>query len=299
MYSKIRDVFDPSIRDTVYFSEKPHATGTIKNYSFPFCRPQVVTKEELDQLSFRHLIMTHGGFAPGGGLLPVKIMTNVELTDELKAALKHYLSLTTEQEPDAAKKAAASPALRARVLTEAIMNARKAFRAAPRKPIMKNLEATKKKLPLPDWKTPLTSEELRQKDVIVFDGVCNLCNGAMQFVDRWADDKVHMAWMQNSRTLAYLDEFGIDKEDISKSFAFIEKGTVHRGSTAACKIMGRMEYPFPQIGSVAILIPAFLRDAVYAFVARNRYLMFGKTDACKRPARSLMRRFIHKPGTTD
>merc|ERR1719384_1279463 len=135
--------------------------------------------------------MTHGGFGANGELLPVKIMTNVELTDELKAALKHYLSLTTEQEPDAAKKAAASPALRARILTEAIMEARAAFRAAPRKPIMKNLEA-KKKLPLPDWKTPLTSEELRQKDIIVFDGVCNLCNGAMQFVDHWADDKVHM-----------------------------------------------------------------------------------------------------------
>merc|ERR1712176_556039 len=66
MYSKIRDVFDRTIRDTVYFSEKEHATGTLKNYSFPFCRPQVVTREELDHLSFRHLIMRHGGLEAAG-----------------------------------------------------------------------------------------------------------------------------------------------------------------------------------------------------------------------------------------
>merc|ERR1719150_2922853 len=151
------------------------------------------------------------------------------------------------------------------------MQARKAFRAAPRRtPVPTKPEKTAEPPLSSLWTRDFSSQELREMEVIVFDGVCNLCNGAMQFVDRMADKSVRLAWMQNPRTLEYLDEFGIDKEDINKSFAFIQKGTVYRGSTAACQIMKKMEFPFPAIGSVAILVPAFFRDAVYAFVARNR-----------------------------
>lgn len=61
MFSDFKDLFDPSARKWIWFTDKPHATGTLKNYCFPFSRPPVVTVEELDKLPFRYLLFGHGG----------------------------------------------------------------------------------------------------------------------------------------------------------------------------------------------------------------------------------------------
>merc|ERR1712176_1517711 len=148
-------------------------------------------------------------------------MTNVVLTPELKQALATYRSLTTEECDESRKKSSASPMMRARRVTEAIMDARKAFHAAPRR--TKAPYGVKKQISLPNWDKELSNDELRKMEVLVFDGVCNLCNGAMQFMDKWATPEVRLAWMQDPLTLRYLAEYGIDKEIISKSFAFIVK----------------------------------------------------------------------------
>jgi hypothetical protein len=147
MYSDLKDLFNPALRATLYFSEKPHATGTLKNYCFPFCRPQVVKKEELAELPFKYMYMRHGG----KGEAP-EIVANVMITEDLDFALEAYRRLTSEQAPrEAAEAAAAGSAQRVRDLTKALETARAAFQAAPR--------TTAEKKALDNLSTPLLSED--------------------------------------------------------------------------------------------------------------------------------------------
>lgn len=128
MYSDTKDLFDPNLRATVYFTDKPHATGTLKNYCFPFCRPMTVTREELPKLGFKYLALRHGG--PNGE--EPEVMTNVTVTRELQAALDVYRRMTTAAEQsERAAAAAEGDARRARKLTAALDAARAAFHAAP------------------------------------------------------------------------------------------------------------------------------------------------------------------------
>merc|ERR1711871_531302 len=101
MYCDVKDLHDPRLRATLYVSDKPHATGTLKNYCFPPSRPQVVQADELGALDFKHLIMRHGGGQP------VEVLTNTTMTAGLTDAL-------------------------ARMLIIALDGVRAAFRAAPR-----------------------------------------------------------------------------------------------------------------------------------------------------------------------
>ena len=129
MYSDLKNLHDPSLRATVYMTEKPHKTGTLKNYCFPFCRPKVVRKDELDALPFKYLAMRHGGGED------VEVMTNVEAGPgtKLAAALENYRGLTSAEPAAARAEAARHPARRARALTVALDEARRAFREAPRR----------------------------------------------------------------------------------------------------------------------------------------------------------------------
>merc|ERR1719492_221312 len=59
MFSEPKNLWDPDTNKSWYLTDKPHDSGTLKNYCFPFCRPQVVTAEELDELPFKYLLITN------------------------------------------------------------------------------------------------------------------------------------------------------------------------------------------------------------------------------------------------
>jgi len=96
MFKHLKDLFDPSVRKWFWLSAKPHATGTLKNYCFPFCRPQTVLVEELDQLPFRYLLYGHGG--SGGEVLHC----NFEVSDELHDLLGGMRDGCCRQDSEAA-----------------------------------------------------------------------------------------------------------------------------------------------------------------------------------------------------
>ena len=81
MFSDLKDLNDPRNRKWFWLSDKPHATGTLKNYCFPFCRPQVVLPSELPSLGFKYVLFGHGGTDPD------MLHSNVKLTRELRAVL--------------------------------------------------------------------------------------------------------------------------------------------------------------------------------------------------------------------
>ncbi|MEY4935135.1 MAG: hypothetical protein RIS64_1494 [Bacteroidota bacterium] len=127
--------------------------------------------------------------------------------------------------------------------------------------------------------------------IILFDGVCNLCDGVVQFVlkkDKKA--RFRFAALQSERGTALLKQFGLSTTNYN-SFVLIESGRVYQKSTAALQVL-------KGLGGVWMLLYAFMivprpiRDAIYDRVARNRYRFFGKKDECMLPTAEIRARFL-------
>mmetsp|Transcript_50743 Transcript_50743/g.157137 ORF Transcript_50743/g.157137 Transcript_50743/m.157137 type:complete len:318 (+) Transcript_50743:901-1854(+) len=81
MFKSLNDLFDPAARKWLWLSDKPHTTGTLKNYCFPFCRRQCVQADELDRLPFKYLLLGHNG--PSEEALYANFVVPDELRDLL------------------------------------------------------------------------------------------------------------------------------------------------------------------------------------------------------------------------
>jgi predicted DCC family thiol-disulfide oxidoreductase YuxK len=130
-----------------------------------------------------------------------------------------------------------------------------------------------------------------QQAIILFDGVCNLCNGFVQFVIKHGKgDYFSFAALQSE--FAHQQFNNLDyKADGIASVVLIENSKVYSESTAALRILKKMKGLYPLLYAF-IIVPPFIRDAVYRWVARNRYKWFGKTDSCMIPTPELKSRFL-------
>lgn len=133
-------------------------------------------------------------------------------------------------------------------------------------------------------------EELNHP-VILFDGVCNLCNASVQFIIKHDKKSVF-------RFTSLQSEFGkriIEKHDLATknidSVMLLENNAVQLKSTAALQIAKRLGGIYSAL-YVFIIIPKFMRDSIYDFVARNRYHWFGKQESCMIPKPELKKLFI-------
>lgn len=128
-------------------------------------------------------------------------------------------------------------------------------------------------------------------NLLLFDGVCNLCNGVVQFVIRHdTAGRFRFAALQSEAGQALLQQFGLPTTQFD-SFVYVKDGQFYTESTAALRVARDMG------GAVSLLwglmiVPRFIRDAVYRLVARNRYRIFGKQDACMIPTPELKSRFL-------
>jgi len=127
--------------------------------------------------------------------------------------------------------------------------------------------------------------------VIFFDGVCNLCNGAVQFVITHDKEKYFkFSALQSDFAKATLAELTL-KVKKGDSFVLVENGKVFEQSTAALRVAKKLGGLWPLL-YIFIVIPPFIRNAVYRFVARNRYKWFGKQETCWIPTPDLKNRFL-------
>lgn len=125
--------------------------------------------------------------------------------------------------------------------------------------------------------------------VILFDGVCNLCNSSVQWIIRRdSRARFRFASLQSdyARNLPLLQ--GMLLPD---SLVLIVGEKVYVKSAAALRIAGLLGFPWLLLKS-GLIIPRFIRDAVYDFIARNRYRWFGKQEFCMMPSPELKSRFI-------
>ena len=127
--------------------------------------------------------------------------------------------------------------------------------------------------------------------IILFDGVCNLCNSSVQFIIRHdPDEQFKFAALQSPFGQEQLRKFEIP-QDALNSVILMRDGVAFQRSDAALEIardfngMWRGLYYFK-------IIPRFLRDWIYDRIAKNRYSLFGKRDECMIPTPELKARFI-------
>ena len=127
--------------------------------------------------------------------------------------------------------------------------------------------------------------------VVLFDGVCNLCNGAVNFIiDRDPDGYFRFAPLQSDVAEQLLA--GTDAADAPlDTIVLVEDGAAYVRSTAALRIARRLSGLWPLL-SAFLVVPRPLRDAVYDWIAANRYRWFGRREQCRVPTPGLKDRFL-------
>ena len=127
--------------------------------------------------------------------------------------------------------------------------------------------------------------------MILFDGVCNLCNGAVQFVIK-RDKKKYFSFasLQSGEGQKLSVQYGLPVNDFN-SFILVENGKAYTRSTGALRVIKKLKGLWPLLYGFMI-VPGFIRNAVYDWIARNRYKWFGKKDECMIPTPELKARFL-------
>lgn len=130
-----------------------------------------------------------------------------------------------------------------------------------------------------------------QPAVVLFDGVCNLCNGAVNFViDRDPKKKFVFASLQSASAQELLEKFQLPLADF-KSIVLIKQGVVFDRSNAVLEIAHDLGYGWKLLYAFKI-IPKFIRDGLYQLIAKYRYRLFGKRDQCRVPTKDMLSRFL-------
>lgn len=130
-----------------------------------------------------------------------------------------------------------------------------------------------------------------ENPIVLFDGVCNLCNGAVLFIiKRDHKNKFRFASLQSSTGMGYLRLYSINEPDLY-SVILIKSGNIYDRSDAVLEISRDLSGLWPILYWLKV-IPAFIRNAVYKLVAKNRYRFFGRKDQCMLPTPELKARFL-------
>ncbi|KJD33002.1 thiol-disulfide oxidoreductase [Tamlana nanhaiensis] len=131
------------------------------------------------------------------------------------------------------------------------------------------------------------------KKLILFDGVCNLCDSSVQYIIKHdKNDVFRFAALQSDLGKQIINQFNIDTQKTDSILLYTpNKGIVYK-STAALKIAFYLGFP-NHLMAIFLIVPAFIRNWVYDFIAKNRYKWYGKKEACMIPTPELKNKFLN------
>ncbi|MDP5061420.1 MAG: DUF393 domain-containing protein [Maribacter sp.] len=130
------------------------------------------------------------------------------------------------------------------------------------------------------------------KKIILFDGVCNLCNNSVQFaIKRDKNDVFRYAAIQSETGKKLLNERNIDTNEVD-SIILIEPNIAYYTKSTAALEIGKDLKGLNTISTILLWLPESFRNIVYDFVAANRYKWYGKKEACMIPTEELKSKFI-------
>jgi predicted DCC family thiol-disulfide oxidoreductase YuxK len=127
--------------------------------------------------------------------------------------------------------------------------------------------------------------------VILFDGVCNLCTASVQYVIKHDPKRTfRFASLQSDFGRKILADFNLPSNDLN-SFVLLSGNKIYDRSTAALNIAKKLKGAV-NVLYIFIIVPKFIRDFVYSFIAKHRYKWFGRKQACWLPVPELTELFI-------
>lgn len=132
----------------------------------------------------------------------------------------------------------------------------------------------------------------KDKKLILFDGVCNLCDSSVQYVIKHdKKNRFMFTALQSETGKKIINHYNIDTAQVDSILLYTpNKGLVSK-STAALKIASKLGFPTNILG-VFLIIPSVISNLVYDFIAKNRYKWYGKKEACMIPTPELKSKFI-------
>lgn len=126
---------------------------------------------------------------------------------------------------------------------------------------------------------------------MLFDGVCNLCNSSVQFIlKRDKKNQFLFGSLQGKTGQDYLSKFNLPPDTLN-SFMLVEGDVLYSRSTGALRMLKHIGGPWSLLYAF-IIVPKFIRDAVYTLIANNRYRWFGKQETCWLPTPALKEKFL-------
>ena len=140
-------------------------------------------------------------------------------------------------------------------------------------------------------KTVLMLNETNYTAIVLFDGVCNLCNSSINFIIRHdKKNRFMFAALQSEKGIEILKQYGFNSA-VTNSIVLIKNKNIFLKSSAALQIAKSLNGLFPAL-YIFMIIPPFIRNIVYDFIAANRYKWFGKKEVCMIPTEELKSKFI-------
>lgn len=134
-------------------------------------------------------------------------------------------------------------------------------------------------------------DKINDTAIILFDGICNLCNSSVNFIIQHDKrNRFTFASIQSVVGQELLKKYHIDGS-ITDSLVLIENNCSFIRSTASLRIAKHLNGLYPLLYAL-ILIPPFIRNGVYDLIAKNRYKWFGKKEECMIPTEETRKKFI-------
>ncbi len=127
--------------------------------------------------------------------------------------------------------------------------------------------------------------------VVVFDGVCNLCNSSVNWIiDHDKRNQFLFSSLQSGYGKEVVRKFNI-VGDYLNTFILVEDEKIYLRSTAALRVLKHIGGIYT-LGYAFIIVPRFIRDGIYDIIARNRYRWFGRQESCRIPTPALKAKFL-------
>ena len=128
----------------------------------------------------------------------------------------------------------------------------------------------------------------KHKKLILFDGVCNLCNS---FIKHDTNHVFMFTALQSNIGQEIIKAYNIDTSKTDSILLYDSENGLASKSTAAIKIASKLGFPRNLI-TIFYIIPPFIRNWVYDYIAKNRYKWYGKQEACMIPTPELKSKFL-------
>lgn len=132
----------------------------------------------------------------------------------------------------------------------------------------------------------------KDKQLILFDGVCNLCNNSINYVIKHDKQNIFMfAPLQGKAGQQIIKHYNIDTSKTDSILLYSEEKGLKIKSSAAIAIASKLGFP-RSVLTIFLIVPPFIRNWVYDYIAKNRYKWYGKKDACMIPTPELKAKFL-------